>query len=362
MPRDARKVRFASEEHTQTNSIQEREPALICMLQSLISHPSPSSSSQPSQSLGRTRTNKDFEAAGHHARPGELVIPAAPKAAGNQVIRPLPQSPDVFNEPEDITMDYMDVDPSPSQINPLAPKPDFQPGSSKKHSLDVLALQSPSGQAMYRHILESQICMPGQIPMILGKSDLACKRTYAWIWSLRIISQVDTLATRISYQATPHPRKIDYKEGLDDPLNRAMEDYQQMFSAACKHRGSVLEWQKSPVYYYKESLRFHPHIIFVFPWDNITSRPACMNVVKSRCNIPTIYWRACKAHTNVAKSFYHIQVAPPACPYVDWRACTNVAKSCCDTQAGLPVHTNAATSFYAIYPGPSACSYVTQSP
>ncbi|KAF8835236.1 hypothetical protein BDN67DRAFT_1015715 [Paxillus ammoniavirescens] len=168
-----------------------------------------------------------------------ILLPSEPKASHSYIdsLQSTPgpsnpiSAPDVFNEPEDITMDYMDVDPSPSQINPLAPKPDFQPGSSKKHSLDVLALQSPSGRAMYRHILESQM------PMILGKSGLACKQTYAWIWSLRIISQ-------IGYQATPHPRKIDYKEGFDDPLNRAMEDYQQMFLAACKHRGSVLEWQK----------------------------------------------------------------------------------------------------------------------
>ncbi|KIK72680.1 hypothetical protein PAXRUDRAFT_21702, partial [Paxillus rubicundulus Ve08.2h10] len=35
--------------------------------------------------------NKDFETTGHHARPGKLVIPAAPKTAGNQAIRPPPQ-------------------------------------------------------------------------------------------------------------------------------------------------------------------------------------------------------------------------------------------------------------------------------
>ncbi|KIK77464.1 hypothetical protein PAXRUDRAFT_17483 [Paxillus rubicundulus Ve08.2h10] len=58
-------------------------------------------------------------------------------------------------------MDYMDVDPSPLQINPAAPEPDFQPGSSKKYSPDVLVLQSPSGRAMYRRLLESQIPMPG---------------------------------------------------------------------------------------------------------------------------------------------------------------------------------------------------------
>ncbi|KAF8835536.1 hypothetical protein BDN67DRAFT_984559 [Paxillus ammoniavirescens] len=301
----------------------------------------------------KPRKNKDFEAAGHHTRPGELVIPAAPKTAGNQVvhfttnsqtthaddikqrpqIRPPPQhmstqidipsgpkkarristtqqnllmillpsepkashsrinslqstpgpsnpisTPNVFNEPEDITMDYMDVDPSPSQINPSAPKPDFQPGLSKKHSPDVLALQSPSGWAMYRCIVESQIRMPD-----------ACNIGQEWprLQTDLCVDPVtenrfaDTLAVRIGHQATPHPCKIDYKEGLDDPLKRAMQDYQWMFLAACKRRGSVLEWQKSPIYYYKESLWFHPHIIFVFLWDDITSRRAHMNVIKS---------------------------------------------------------------------------------
>ncbi|KIK76795.1 hypothetical protein PAXRUDRAFT_17937 [Paxillus rubicundulus Ve08.2h10] len=121
----------------------------------------------------KPRKNKDFEATRHHARPWELVIPAVPKTAVNQAIRPPPQrtsaqisipsgpkkvhrrstthqsllmlflpsepkashscldfvqstpgpsnpisAPNVFNEPEDITMDYMDVDPSPLQINP----------------------------------------------------------------------------------------------------------------------------------------------------------------------------------------------------------------------------------------------------
>ncbi|KIK77900.1 hypothetical protein PAXRUDRAFT_17195 [Paxillus rubicundulus Ve08.2h10] len=79
--------------------------------------------------------------------------------------------------------------------------------------------------------------MAGQMPAILGKSGLACKQTYAWIQSLRIVAQ-------ISYQATPDPRKIDYKEGLNDPLKRAMEDYQWMFLAACERRGCVLEQQK----------------------------------------------------------------------------------------------------------------------
>ncbi|KIK74918.1 hypothetical protein PAXRUDRAFT_18243 [Paxillus rubicundulus Ve08.2h10] len=138
----------------------------------------------------KPRKNEDFEATRHHACPGELVIPAAPKTAVNQAATALILStfflpsepkashscldsvhsapgpsnpilaPDVFNEPEDIAMDYVDVDPSPSQINPAAPEPDFQPGSRKKDSLDVLALQSPSGWAMYQCLLESRIHMP----------------------------------------------------------------------------------------------------------------------------------------------------------------------------------------------------------
>ncbi|KIK76161.1 hypothetical protein PAXRUDRAFT_18401 [Paxillus rubicundulus Ve08.2h10] len=106
----------------------------------------------------KPRKNKDFKATQHHTCPGELVIPVAPKTAVNQAATASIQCqahpiqywlPMYSNESEDIVMDYMDVDPSPSQINPLAPEPDFQPGSSKKHALDVLALQSPSGRAMY---------------------------------------------------------------------------------------------------------------------------------------------------------------------------------------------------------------------
>ncbi|KIK72998.1 hypothetical protein PAXRUDRAFT_21339 [Paxillus rubicundulus Ve08.2h10] len=63
------------------------------------------------------------------------------------------------------------------------------------------------------------------MPAILGKSGLACKQT-ALVTENRF---TDTLAAQISYQATPDPCKIDYKEGLDDPLKGAMEDYQRMF-------------------------------------------------------------------------------------------------------------------------------------
>ncbi|KIK77818.1 hypothetical protein PAXRUDRAFT_17247 [Paxillus rubicundulus Ve08.2h10] len=281
----------------------------------------------------KPRKNKDFKATQHHAHPGELVIPAAPKTAVNQAIRPPPQhtstqidipsgprkahristthqslsthflpsepkdsclnsvqsmpgpsnpilAPDVFNEPEDIAMDYMDVGPSPSQINPLAPEPDFQPGSSKKHSPEVLALQSPSGRVMYQCLLESQICMPGVTPSMTSMHVPLCAfkasaNILQMFWRFKVqldlharpdvhdIGQewphlqtdlcvdlvtenrfADTLAAQISYKATPDPRKIDYKEGLDDLLKRARKDYQQMFAAACKHRGCVLKRQK----------------------------------------------------------------------------------------------------------------------
>ncbi|KIJ10061.1 hypothetical protein PAXINDRAFT_16907 [Paxillus involutus ATCC 200175] len=268
MPRDARKVRFASEamvyhipavneatpvpsppkrprkiHRARSNQQSSGEGTSIDLHATEPHFPPISQLIVPAQP--KPRTNKDFQAAGHHTRSGQLVIPAAPKTSGNPVIRPPPQrmsaqidipcgpkkarristtrqnlstislpsepkashsridsaqstpgpsnpisAPDIFNEPEDIAMDYMDVDPSPSPINPSAPEPDFQPGSSKKLSPDILALQSPSGQAMYRHILESRIRMPGQMPAILAKSGLACKQTYAWIWSLRIISQI----------------------------------------------------------------------------------------------------------------------------------------------------------------------------
>ncbi|KIK77151.1 hypothetical protein PAXRUDRAFT_17688 [Paxillus rubicundulus Ve08.2h10] len=236
----------------------------------------------------KPRKNKDFEATQHHARPGELVIPAAPKTTVNQAIRPPPQhmsaqidipsgpkkasristthqslltlflpsepkashscldsvqsepgpsnpilASDVFNEPEDITMDYVDVDPSPSQINPVAPEPDFQPGSRKKHSPDVLALRSPSGRAMHQRLLESQIHMPDAHN--IGQ-EWPRLQTDLCVDPITENHFTDTVAMWLSYQATPDPHKIDYKEALDDPLKRAMEDYQWMFAAACKRR------------------------------------------------------------------------------------------------------------------------------
>ncbi|KIK77643.1 hypothetical protein PAXRUDRAFT_166193 [Paxillus rubicundulus Ve08.2h10] len=244
----------------------------------------------------KPRKNKDFKATGHHTRPGELIIPVAPKTTVNQAIRPPPQhtspqiaipsgpnkacristtrqslstlflpsepkashsgldsvqstpgpsnpisAPDVFNEPEDITMDYMDVDPSPSQINPSAPEPDFQPCSSKKHSLDVLVLRSPSGWAMYQCLLESRIHMPDACD--IGQ-EWPRLQTDLCVDPITENCFADTLAMWLSYQATPDPCKIDYTQGLDDPLKGAMEDYQQMFAVACKHCGCVLEWQK----------------------------------------------------------------------------------------------------------------------
>ncbi|KIK74678.1 hypothetical protein PAXRUDRAFT_171626 [Paxillus rubicundulus Ve08.2h10] len=246
------------------------------------------------------RKNKDFEATRSHAHPGELVIPAAPKTTVNQAIRPLPQhtsaqiaipsgpkkarristtcqsllmlflpseskashsrldsvqsmpgpsnpisAPNVFNKPEDIMMDYMDVDPSPSQINPSA-------------RLQKKAFSLCSGTSKSKWV--------GDVPTSFGKSDPHASPILYFDYGgpdAHNIGQewfhlqtdlcmdpitenhfADTLATRLSYQATPDPRKIDYKEGLDDSLKRAMEDYQRMFSAACKRHQCVLEQQK----------------------------------------------------------------------------------------------------------------------
>ncbi|KIK78946.1 hypothetical protein PAXRUDRAFT_162638 [Paxillus rubicundulus Ve08.2h10] len=248
----------------------------------------------------KPRKNKDFEATQHHTHLGELVIPAAPKTAVNQAIRPPPQrtstqvvipsrpkkahristtrqslstlflpsepkashscldsvqsvpglsnpisAPDVFNKPEDITMDYMDVDPSPSQINPAA-------------RLQQKAFSGCSGASKSK--------WAGNVPTYFGKSDPHASPVLYFDYGgpdARDIGQewprlqtdlcvdpitenrfTDTLAMRLSYQATPDLHKIDYKEALDDPLKRAMEDYQWMFAAACKHRGCVLKRQK----------------------------------------------------------------------------------------------------------------------
>ncbi|KIK74005.1 hypothetical protein PAXRUDRAFT_20306 [Paxillus rubicundulus Ve08.2h10] len=173
----------------------------------------------------KPRKNKDFKATRHHARPGELVIPVAPKTASAPGLSNPISAPDVFNKPEDIAMDYVDVDPSPSQINPAVPEPDFQQGSSKKHSPEVLALQGPSGLAMYRCLLENARDIGQEWPHL--QTDLCMDPIAENCFA-------DTLAMWLSYQATPDPRKIDYKEALDDPLKRAMEDYQWMFAAACK--------------------------------------------------------------------------------------------------------------------------------
>ncbi|KIK85601.1 hypothetical protein PAXRUDRAFT_152669 [Paxillus rubicundulus Ve08.2h10] len=149
----------------------------------------------------KPRKNKDFEATGHHAHPGELVIPAAPKTAENQAIRPLPQH--------------------------MSAQIDIPSGPKKAHRIsttcqNLLMLLLPSEPKVPHSHLDSVQSMPGpSMTMVL-----------------------DTLAMWISYQATPDPHKIDYKEGLYDLLKRAMEDHQWMFVAACKCHGCVLEWQK----------------------------------------------------------------------------------------------------------------------
>ncbi|KIK76452.1 hypothetical protein PAXRUDRAFT_18201 [Paxillus rubicundulus Ve08.2h10] len=94
---------------------------------------------------------------------------------------------------------------------------------------------------MYRHLLESQIHMPDARDIGQEWPRLQTDLCVDPITENRF---ADTLAVRLSYQATPDPCKIDYKQGLDDPLKGAMEDYQWMFAAACKRHQCVLKQQK----------------------------------------------------------------------------------------------------------------------
>ncbi|KIK72003.1 hypothetical protein PAXRUDRAFT_120163, partial [Paxillus rubicundulus Ve08.2h10] len=114
MPRDACKVRFTSEAmvyHLPTANEATPVPSPPKRLQKTRRAHSDQQSSGEGTSINPHATEpqfppisqlivpaqpkptkkKDFEATGHHARPGKLVIPAAPKTAGNQAIRPLPQ-------------------------------------------------------------------------------------------------------------------------------------------------------------------------------------------------------------------------------------------------------------------------------
>ncbi|KIK75643.1 hypothetical protein PAXRUDRAFT_172159 [Paxillus rubicundulus Ve08.2h10] len=182
-----------------------------------------------------------------------LFLPSEPKASHSRLnsvqSTPGPSNPilapNVFNKPEDITMDYMDVDPSPSQINPSG-------------KLQQKAFSGSSGASKSKWACN--------VPTYFGKSDPHASPVLYFDYGgpdahdigqewphlqtdlcVDLVTEncfTDTLATQISYQATPDPHKIDYKEGLNDPLKGAMEDYQQMFAVACKHCGCVLEQQK----------------------------------------------------------------------------------------------------------------------
>ncbi|KAF9230460.1 hypothetical protein BU15DRAFT_69180 [Melanogaster broomeanus] len=216
------------------------------------------------------------KATGPQAHLGRLVIPSAPKTAGNWVIRPLSQhlsakivipsgpkqarrtsathrnistlilpsepkpsnnkidsvqsapgpSNSLLSEAENIALDTMDVDAIPSQINPS----DFQQ-----------MLRSPSYQAMYRHILESQICMPDVRGIAHERPHL---QQDSFMEPVAENFFTDTLAARIWHQDTPELRKIGYNQGLDYPLKRAMEDYQWSLLVALKCRRSVVERQR----------------------------------------------------------------------------------------------------------------------
>ncbi|KAF9222794.1 hypothetical protein BS17DRAFT_767555 [Gyrodon lividus] len=288
MPQDSRKVRFTSEVPSPPKCLQRIYEADL----------SPKSSGEGSRNNNSTgvkpqaakapyrpisqltipaqpkpRKKHDSKATGYQGHPQDLVIPAAPKATGNCTVRPLsqclsakivipsglkqarrtpatcqniltlvlPTEPktsnhkidsvqstpgpsnmvlalDILSGSDNIAMDVADVDPIPSQTHFSAPEPEFQQGSSNQYSPDALVLRSPTHWAMYRDILESGI-------RILDARDIA-------------------QAAPIGYQDNSELHKINYKEGLNDLIKRAMEDYQQGISAAFKHCRSVVEQQR----------------------------------------------------------------------------------------------------------------------
>ncbi|KIK93787.1 hypothetical protein PAXRUDRAFT_144297 [Paxillus rubicundulus Ve08.2h10] len=77
-----------------------------------------------------------------------LVLPPEPKAPNSKIYStqsmPGPSNSilatNILTALQSFAMDMVDVDPLTLQINPLVPKPDFQHGSSKKLSSDVLVL------------------------------------------------------------------------------------------------------------------------------------------------------------------------------------------------------------------------------
>ncbi|KIK81657.1 hypothetical protein PAXRUDRAFT_155567 [Paxillus rubicundulus Ve08.2h10] len=245
---------------------------------------------------------RDFEASGHQAHFGGLVITSAPNTTGNQVIRPLSQhmsvkivivipnrpkqacristthqnpltlvlpsepkalnskidsaqsmpvtsnailAANILSEPENFAMDIMDVYPIPLQINPL----EFQglkqktvfrcSGTLKSKQLGHVLTYFGKLDLHARCITLPDACDIAQEWPHLQK--YSCMGPVTENWNSMVL---DTLAVQIRHQATPEPCKIDYKEGLNDPIKRAMEDYQQMFSVACKRHRSVLEQQK----------------------------------------------------------------------------------------------------------------------
>ncbi|KIK76621.1 hypothetical protein PAXRUDRAFT_169351, partial [Paxillus rubicundulus Ve08.2h10] len=191
-----------------------------------------------------------------------IVLHLEPKASNSKFnstqSMPGPCNPilaaNILTTLQSFAMDITDVDPLPLQINPL--------GEWLKEKT-VFRCSGTSKSKWLGHVLT-----------YFGKSDpparcvtlmlsLSCLGFGSWWPDAHDIGQewpplqtdlcvdpvtencfADTLAAQIRHQATPEQHKIDYKEGLDDLIKRAMEDYQQMFFAACKCHASVLKWQK----------------------------------------------------------------------------------------------------------------------
>ncbi|KIK78993.1 hypothetical protein PAXRUDRAFT_162530 [Paxillus rubicundulus Ve08.2h10] len=181
-----------------------------------------------------------------------IVLPLEPKASNSKIdstqSMPGPSNPilaaNILTAPQSFAMDITDVDPLPSQINPSVK------AQEKRFSRCSCTLKSKwSGHVL---IYFGKPYLHARCVTLMHSPSYAHDIAQEWphLQKDSCMDPVtencftDTLARQIKYQATPKPHNTDYKEGLNDLIKRAIEDYQQMLSVACKCHRSVLGWQK----------------------------------------------------------------------------------------------------------------------
>ncbi|KAF9222499.1 hypothetical protein BS17DRAFT_768083 [Gyrodon lividus] len=180
----------------------------------------------------KPRKEHDSEATGHQGHPRDLVIPAAPKATGNCAVRPLSQRLStkivIPNGPKQAHRTPTTCQNISTLVLPAEPK-------TSNHKIDsVQSTPGPSNTVLAPDILSGS----DNIAMDVADVDPIPSQTH--FLDAHNIAQ----AVPIGYQDNSEPCKINYKEGLDDPIKRAMEDYHQRISAAFKHCRSVVEQQR----------------------------------------------------------------------------------------------------------------------